>query len=126
MSWGNKSDHPVEREYRDLNISETEAYREADVILALDVWSYNYVLKDTDPITHELYEAIEDDFKLIDIGLREHEISNLFPNYYAQRELESRLLRTRHRRFHNSGMPYWNGLTNATTVGRWPTSGSMN
>ena len=76
--------HPME-------LTGTEVYREADVILGLDVWSYNDTLKDTDRTRHELEEAIEGDFKLIDISLREQEMSSLFANSYAQRKIDVRI-----------------------------------
>ena len=71
-----------------MDLTGTEIYREADVILGLDVWSYNYTLKDTDRVQHELAEAVEGEFDLIDVSLREQEVSSLFPNYYAQRETD--------------------------------------
>lgn len=76
--------HPME-------LTGSEIYREADLILGLDVWSYNDVLKDTDRIRHELEEAVEGEYELIDVSLREQEISSLVPNAYAQRETDVRL-----------------------------------
>lgn len=71
-----------------LDLSGTEVYREADVVLALDVWSLNYTLKDTDRVRHLLTEAIEGDFKLIDVGTHDLNASSLTADYYALRETD--------------------------------------
>jgi acetolactate synthase-1/2/3 large subunit len=75
-----------------LNLSGTEVYREADVVLALDVWSLNYTLTDTDRTRHVNTEAIEEPYALIDVGTQELGASSLFPQYYARRETDVSIL----------------------------------
>ena len=75
-----------------LELSGTEVYREADAILALDVWSLNYTLKDTDRVRHVLEEAIEGDFKLIDVGTHDLNATSLTADYYALRETDVGML----------------------------------
>ena len=75
-----------------MNHSGTDIYRDADVILGLDVWSLNYTLKDTDRIRHELTEAVEGEFDLINIGMHELGASSLTADYYAMRETEIPIL----------------------------------
>lgn len=71
-----------------LDLSGTEVYREADVILALDVWSPNYTLMDTDRVRHELSDAVSDDAQFIDVGTHDLEASSLTGEYYALRETD--------------------------------------
>ena len=73
--------HPME-------LGETDVYRQADVVLALDMWSLDYVLKDADSVSHELSEAIEGDFSLINIGSHELNASSLTADYYSMRETD--------------------------------------
>ena len=75
-----------------MNLSGTEVYREADVVLALDLWSKNYLLKDTDRTRHVNTEAIEGEFSIIDVGTQELGASSLFPQYYAMRETDVSVL----------------------------------
>ena len=71
-----------------LDLSGTDVYREADVILALDVWSPNYTLMDTDRVRHVITDAARDDAKLIDVGTHDLEASSLTGDYYALRETD--------------------------------------
>jgi len=71
-----------------MDLSGTDVYREADVVLALDVWSANYTLKDTDRVRHELTEAIDGEFALIEIGTDDLGASSLTSDYYALRETD--------------------------------------
>jgi len=69
-----------------LDMAGTDLYREADAVLALDVWSPNFTLTDTDPATHEKTEAIEGDFDLIDVGTHNTRPSGLVSDQFALRE----------------------------------------
>lgn len=71
-----------------LELGETDVYRDADVVLGLDMWSLNYVLQNSDSITHELSEAIDEEFSLINIGSHELNASSLTADYYSLRETD--------------------------------------
>jgi acetolactate synthase-1/2/3 large subunit len=75
-----------------MDLSGTEVYREADVVLTLDVWSANYTLLDTDRTRHVNTEAIAEPYALIDVGTQELGASSLFPQYYAQPETDVSVL----------------------------------
>lgn len=71
-----------------MDLSGTEIYREADLILALDVWSLDYTLTDTDRVRHENTDAVAADTRLIDVGTQELEVSSLVADYYDRRETD--------------------------------------
>jgi acetolactate synthase-1/2/3 large subunit len=75
-----------------LDLSGTELYREADLVLALDVWSPNFTLTDTDPATHEQTEAVEGEFDLVDVGTHNLRSSGLVSDQFALRETELPIL----------------------------------
>ena len=75
-----------------LDLTGTEVYRDADVVLALDVWSLNYTLKDVDRVRNDLTEAIDGEFDLINVGPHELGASSLTADYYALRETEIPIL----------------------------------
>lgn len=75
-----------------MDLSGTEVYRDADVVLCLDVWSANYTLLDTDRTRHVNTPAIDGPFALIDVGTQELGASSLFPQYYALRETDVSIL----------------------------------
>ena len=76
----------------DLDLSGTELFREADVLLGLDVWSPNYTITDVDPISHERTEKIEGDFDFIDVGTHNVRSSGLVSDTFALRETELPIL----------------------------------
>ena len=71
-----------------LDLSGTDHYRDADVVLALDVWSPNFTLTDTDPATHEKTEALRGEFALVDVGAHNTRTSGLVSDTFALRETE--------------------------------------
>lgn len=71
-----------------MDLTGTEVYRQADVVLGLDSWSLNYTLKDVDRVRNELTEAIEDDFDVINVGPHELGASSLTADYNGLRETE--------------------------------------
>jgi acetolactate synthase-1/2/3 large subunit len=71
-----------------MDLSGTEIHREADLVLALDVWSLDYTLTDTDRVRHVNTDAIDADTKIIDIGTQELEVSSLVADYYDRRETD--------------------------------------
>ena len=75
-----------------MDLTGTEIYRKADTILALDVWSLNYTLKDTDRVRNELTEAVDGEFDLINIGPHELGVSSFTADYYALRETDVPIL----------------------------------
>lgn len=75
-----------------MDLSGTGVYREADLILALDVWSLDYTLTDTDRVRHVNTDAIGEDTKIIDVGTQELEVSSLIADYYDQRETDVSIL----------------------------------
>ncbi|MFC6766101.1 hypothetical protein [Natrinema soli] len=80
-----------------LDLTGTEVYRDADGVLALDIWSLNYRLKNVDRVRNELTEAIDGEFDLINVGPHELGASSLTADYYALRETEiPRLADTEH------------------------------
>lgn len=80
----------------DLDLVGTDVYRQADVVLALDVWSLNYTLTDVDPVTHEKTEAVEGGFDLIDVGTNHLRTSGLVSDCFAMRETELSLTADTH------------------------------
>ena len=54
-----------------LDLTGTEAYREADVVLALDTFDLDMKLTDADPVDRSRTPAMEGEFDLIDVGDRE-------------------------------------------------------
>ncbi|MFB6097346.1 MAG: thiamine pyrophosphate-binding protein [Haloferacaceae archaeon] len=75
-----------------MDLSGTEVYREADLILALDVWSLDYTLTDTDRTRHINTDAIDPDTKIVDVGTQELEVSSLVADYYDRRETDVSML----------------------------------
>jgi acetolactate synthase-1/2/3 large subunit len=71
-----------------LDLAGTERYRDADAVLALDVWSPDYTLTDTEPVTHAQTESVEDDFALIDVGTHNTRPSGLVSDQFALRETD--------------------------------------
>jgi acetolactate synthase-1/2/3 large subunit len=71
-----------------MDLSGTEIHREADLVLALDVWSLDYTLTDTDNTDYTSTEAIDPDTEIVEIGTRELGVSSLIADYYDQRETE--------------------------------------
>ncbi|MFB6160552.1 MAG: thiamine pyrophosphate-binding protein [Haloferacaceae archaeon] len=71
-----------------LDLAGTDVYREADLVLALDVWSPNYTLTDVDTATHERTEAIEGEFDLVEVGTDHLRTSGLVSDRFAMRETE--------------------------------------
>jgi acetolactate synthase-1/2/3 large subunit len=69
-----------------LDMAGTELYRDADVVLALDVWSPNYTLTDTDSATHERTESVSGELDLIDVGTHNTRPSGLVSDQFALRE----------------------------------------
>lgn len=75
-----------------MDLSGTKAYHEADVVLALDVWSLDYLLKDVDSVTRETTEVIDGEFDLIDIGMHDTQTSSFVPDHFAMRETDVPIL----------------------------------
>lgn len=71
-----------------LNHSGMAIPDEVDVVLAMDVWSVDYGLKDADSITREPKELIDGDYALIDVGTHEGGSSSLVPDTFALKETE--------------------------------------
>ncbi|WP_416841492.1 thiamine pyrophosphate-dependent enzyme [Haloferax sp. DFSO52] len=69
-----------------LDLSGTERYRSADVLLAVDVWSLDYRTQKVDHVTHETQSLMDNSYDLIDIGLDDYELSSLVPDYCELRE----------------------------------------
>lgn len=72
-----------------LYLSESDVYREADVVLAIDAWDVDSVTGD---FSTSLSEEVDGDVTLIDIGTHELEASGLFPNTYAAHETDVPIL----------------------------------
>lgn len=75
-----------------MDLSWTDALSEADTVLALDVWSLDYLLTDIDSESRESQELIDGDFDLIDIGMHELRTSGLVPDQFSMRETELPIL----------------------------------
>lgn len=75
-----------------LDLSGTEVYKNADVLLAIDVWDVDYCTKKEIGITHTMTDQIEGEYKIITIGTDDLESSSLIPEYYAIRETEVSIL----------------------------------
>ncbi|MFW5918100.1 MAG: thiamine pyrophosphate-binding protein [Haloferacaceae archaeon] len=75
-----------------MDLSGSEIYREADLIVGLDVWSFNYTLTDTDRVEHVNTDAIGEDTQLIDVGTHELGVSSLVADYYDKRETDLAIL----------------------------------
>lgn len=75
-----------------MDLSGTDALSEADTVLALDVWSLDYLLTDVDAESRESTEVIEGDFDLIDVGMHELRVSGLVPEQFSMRETELPIL----------------------------------
>lgn len=75
-----------------LDLTGTGIYRDADVVLAVDVRSVGYITKDSDSITHEITEGIEGDYQLVEIGLDDIGLSSLTTDYYALDERDLSIL----------------------------------
>jgi acetolactate synthase-1/2/3 large subunit len=75
-----------------MNLSGSEIYREADLIVGLDVWSFDYTITDTDRVEHVNTDAIGEDTDLIDIGTHELGVSSLVADYYDKRETDVAML----------------------------------
>ncbi len=74
-----------------LDLTGTDVYKEADVVLGLDLWSLDMVFDEVDNATHEVVDSVED-FSLIDIGTHELERSSLVTGYEATRETDVPIL----------------------------------
>jgi len=59
-----------------------------DVVLALDVWSVDYGVTDSDSITRESDLLVDDDYALIDVGIHRAGSSSLVPDTYALKPTE--------------------------------------
>jgi acetolactate synthase-1/2/3 large subunit len=80
-----------------MNLTGTDAIQQADVVLALDVWSVNLKLRTlTDRATHETASLIDDEFELIDVGLHDLEASSLTHDYNALVETSIPILADTH------------------------------
>ena len=71
-----------------MDLSGTGVLSEADVVLALDVWSPNQRLKTLDADTWDKEDIVDEDCTLIDIGTHDLEISNLVVDYNQLREMD--------------------------------------
>lgn len=75
-----------------LNLSGTDRYQSADVLLGVDVWSLDYRIQQVDPVTHEQESRMEGAYDFIDLGLDDLELSSLVPDYCELRETSVSLL----------------------------------
>lgn len=66
--------------------ADTDVYRDADVVLGIDVRSLNHTLTNVDPVENVLTEAIDGEFSLINVGTHDLGISSVIVNYYKDRE----------------------------------------
>lgn len=75
-----------------MDLTGTEIYRQADAILAVDVRSIGYVLKDVNSATHDIEDGVEGDYDLVKIGTEDLRISSFTADYYALEERELSIL----------------------------------
>jgi acetolactate synthase-1/2/3 large subunit len=75
-----------------LDLSGTDIYKKADVILAIDVWDLDYCTKKEVGITHTMTDQVEGDYEIITIGTDDLDASSLVPGYYAIRETSVSML----------------------------------
>jgi thiamine pyrophosphate-dependent acetolactate synthase large subunit-like protein len=80
-----------------MNLTGTDALEQADVVLALDVWSVNLKLRRlSDRATHETVQVIDGDYELIDVGLHDLKASSLTHDYNALVETDLPILADTH------------------------------
>ncbi len=69
-----------------LDLSGTDVVHEADVLLALDVFSLDFSLVDVDGATYERTELARDDLAIVDVGLRDGRVAGHAGDAFRLRE----------------------------------------
>lgn len=71
-----------------LDLAGTDVIEEADVLLALGVFSVDHALAEVDGATYERTRLARDDLAVIDVGLRDARVSGLAGDVFRQTETE--------------------------------------